>query len=288
MKISIQSLVLLICILPVLGIAQINKPSLSPKVTKELQVGLTQVKLEYGQPSARDREIFGALIPYGKVWRTGANSSTKIHFDRDVSLAEKRVPKGVYAIYSIPGKSSWTIIISKNSELWGAGGYSEKEDLFRIEVPVVELKDYVETLTIHFERFHANGADLVIAWENTKVVLPVFVDSDDQIYKEIQEKIVEGKEQPIQAQTYFDAAQFYYEKNRDLKQAAVWFDKAIKLKPNAFWYVYYKAELAFTMGDKETANEMVQKSLRMAQESSSGDYGYIAKCELLIEKINAQ
>lgn len=288
MKISIQSLVFLICIFPVLGIAQINKPGLSPKVTKELHVGLTHVKLEYGQPSARDRAIFGALIPYGKVWRTGANSSTKIHFDRDVSLAEKVVPKGVYAMYSIPGKSSWTIIISKNSELWGAGGYSEKEDLFRVEVPVIKLKDYVETLSIHFEGFHANGADLVIMWENTKVVVPVFVDSDDQIYKEIQEKIIDGAENPVKAQTYFDAAQFYYEKNRDLEQAAIWFEKAMELRPNAFWYVYYRAELAFTLGDYDTANEMVQKSLRMARESSSGDYGYVAKCELLIEKLKSK
>lgn len=227
MKYSFKSLILLLLVFPVLGISQINKPELSPKIVKEESVGLVQVKLEYGQPSVRDREIFGALIPYGKVWRTGANSSTKIHFDNEVYIAEKKVPKGTYALYSIPGKSEWTIIISKNAELWGAGGYSDKDDLLRLKVPVIELKDHIETLSIQFEKFNANGADLAIMWANTKVIIPVFVDSDTQIYMEIQEKIIEGEEKPIKAQTYFDAAQFYYEKNKDLKLAATWFDKEI-------------------------------------------------------------
>jgi tetratricopeptide (TPR) repeat protein len=285
MKIVFKNLVLLLLILPVLGISQINKPGLSPKIIKEEKVGLVQVKLEYGQPSVRGREIFGALIPYDKVWRTGANSSTKIHFDSDVYLNEQKVPQGSYALYSIPEKLEWTIIISENTGLWGAGGYSEKDDLLRIKVPVVQLNDKVETLSIHFEEFNANGANLVIVWENSKVVIPVFIDSDSKIYKEIQVKIIDGSENPVKAQTYFDAAQFYYEKNKELKQASIWMDKAIELKPSAFWFVYYRAELAYILGDMKLAKEMASKSLKMAQESASGDYGYIAKCELLLQKM---
>ena len=264
--------------------AQITKPSLSPKIVTQQQVGLANFTLEYGQPNKQGRTIFGGLIPYDTLWRTGANSSTKITIDNEVSLAGNIIPAGTYGLYSIPSQKQWTIILSENSKLWGAGGYNESEDFVRFTVPTIPLLDTLETFTIHFENFHTNGADLVIAWENTKVKIPVFVDSDKTIFEEIEAKITNATGD-IAPATYFDAAQFYYLKKVQLDKAATWFDKAIELRPGAFWYVYYRGELAYHLKDFKTAKTYATRCLEAAQKSTSSDYGYIAKATLLLEQI---
>lgn len=284
MKLSKLTFILFVFISSLKVNAQINKPSLSPKIITEQQVGLVKVTLEYGQPNKQGREVFGELIPFDKVWRTGANASTKISFDREIKLAQHKIPSGTYGLYTIPGKNQWSIIIHKNSKLWGSGGYDQSNDLVRFKVPVTHLKDTLETFSIHFENFHTNGGDLVISWENTKVKIPLFVDSDEIIFEEITNKISKATE-PISAQTYFDAAQFYYLKKKDLNKAMSWFDKAIELRPKAFWFVYYKAELAYSLGDYNLAKATTEKCLAAAKLSPSTDYGYIAKSKLFLKLI---
>lgn len=264
--------------------AQINKPSLSPKIITEQKVGLVNVRLEYGQPNKQGRAIFGELIPFNKIWRTGANSSTKISFDREIKLAQNTIPSGTYGLYTIPEKNEWTIILHKKSTLWGTRGYDQSNDLIRFKVPVLNINDKIETLSIHFENFNTNGGNLVISWENTKIEIPLFVDSDEVIFKEITNKIAETTE-PVKAQTYFEAAQFYYLKKHDLNTAMIWFDKAIELKPEAFWFVYYKAELAYHLKNYSMAKINTEKCLEAAKLSPSTDYGYISKCKLLLKLI---
>mgnify|MGYP000430454426 CR=1 FL=1 len=272
--------------LSITSTAQITKPSLSPKIIPQQQVGLANFTVEYGQPNTQGRVIFGGLIPYNKLWRTGANASTKITIDTDVTFAGTPIPAGTYGLYSIPTEKEWTIILSKNSKRWGAGGYNEAEDLVRFKVPSIPLEDTLETFTIHFENFNTNGGDLIIAWENTKIKISVFVDSDKAIFEEIEAKITHATGE-IKAATYFDAAQFYYLKNVQLDKAITWFDKAIKLRPDAFWYVYYRGELALQLNDTKTAKEYATRCLEAAKKSTSSDYGYIAKATLLLEKIDA-
>ncbi len=282
---SFKSSVLLLSFLSFSMItAQINKPNLSPRVKLEQKVGLAGVTLEYGQPNKQNRKIFGGLIPYGKLWRTGANAATKITFDSPISLSGHAIPAGTYALYSVPGEKEWTIIIHNNSSHWGTGGYQQTEDLLRFKIPVITLSDTLETFSIHFENFNTNGGDLIIAWENTKISIPLYVDSDAIIFDEIAAKIT-NTTSAVSAQTYFDAAQFYYLKKTKLDTAMSWFDKAIALKPNAFWYVYYKAELAYFLGQYKVAKESANKSLQAAKLSVSTDYGYIAKNELLLQQI---
>lgn len=266
--------------------SQIKKPSLSPRIKTEQHVGLAKVTLEYGQPNMQGRTIFGKLIPYGKLWRTGANSSTKISFDRDVTVAGNKLAKGDYSLYSIPNKEEWTIIFNTNTKHWGTAGYAESDDAIRFQVKSTLLKNARETFQIYFENFDANGGDMVIAWENTKIAFPVFVDSDALILAEIDEKITNAQGE-IKAQTYFDAAQFYYFKKIDLNKAEEWFEKAIALRPKAFWYRYYRAELAYSQGKNAIAKEYAQRCLQDAQKSAqtSSDFGYIAKAELLLEKL---
>lgn len=267
------------------SLAQIEMPSLSPeKITKQ-KVGLTNFTLEYGQPSKNGREIFGSLIPYNKLWRTGANASTKITIDKEVFFAGNKVPAGTYGLYSIPNKKKWTIIIHKKSNLWGAGGYQKENDLIRFTVPSQKTNDTTETLNIRFENFTINGADLVISWEETKVKIPVLVNSDTIIENQIKTKIT-STDKAINPQTYFDAAQYYYQKNKSLDTAFEWFSKAVELRPQAFWYVYYKAELAHKLGKNKIAKEEATKCLKAAKNSKSSDYGYIAKCSILLKTID--
>jgi tetratricopeptide (TPR) repeat protein len=264
--------------------AQINKPALSPRIEVKQQVGLVNVTLDYGQPSRRDRAVLGTLIPFGEVWRTGANSSTKISFDRTVKLGQNTIPKGDYALYTIPEKNEWTIIIHKNTKLWGAGGYDQANDLIRFKVPVIQLKDTSETMNIKFENFTMNGGDLTISWETAKVTIPLYVDSDEIIFNEILEKTADTVKN-VSAQTYYDAAKFYNSKGKDLKTAMVWLTKAVELKPTAFWMVYYKAELAYDLKDYKLAKETAQKCNELAKASAS-DYGYISKSEQLLKLIS--
>lgn len=263
--------------------AQINKPDKSPRVKIEQQVGLVNVSLDYSQPSKRNRSIFGSLIPFGEVWRTGANMSTKLTFDTDVKLASQSIPKGTYALYTIPSAEEWTIIIHKNSEHWGKNDYNAEEDLIRFKVPVIDLKDTVESLRINFENFTTSGGDLFIAWANTKIKIPLFVDSDELIFKEILEKTSDDNDS-ITAQTYYDAAKFYQSKEKDLDLALTWYSKAIELRPEAFWMVYAKAKLAFDMKDYKLAKKTAKSCNELAKESKS-DYGYIAKSEALLKQI---
>ncbi|MEO0661802.1 MAG: DUF2911 domain-containing protein, partial [Planctomycetota bacterium] len=206
--------------------AQIQKPPLSPRTVVEQEVGLGKVELEYSRPGVKGRKIFGELEPYGVVWRTGANSSTKITFSDPVNFGGQDVPAGRYALYSIPGEKTWTVILSKNADLWGAGGYDPKEDQVRIEVEPQALPALHETLTIDFEGFHSAGANLFVAWENTKIVVPIGVDTDSKVMAQIEERVRKATGE-VAPRTYFDAAIYLFEQKRDLEDAAAWIKKAV-------------------------------------------------------------
>lgn len=285
MKTQLRTLAVMIVFVCAFAKAQINKPSLSPTITTVQKVGLAKITLEYGQPSMQGREIFGSLIPYGKLWRTGANASTKFTTDKDIVIGMLALPAGTYGVYSIPQKQSWTLIFHKNAKLWGAGNYRKDEEFGRIIGNTNTLKDTRETLSLSFENFTTDGAFFTISWENTQVKVPVIVDSDAIILEEITAKITNATGD-IAAQTYFDAAQFYQFKNIDLDQAVKWYDKAINMRPEAFWYKYYRAEVALLKKEYSVARKFAQQSLKQAKAlSPATDFGYIAKNELLLNKL---
>ncbi len=282
-----QLLLLSVLMLMLCGFAQaqINKPSISPTIKTVQKVGLAEISLEYGQPNMQGRTIFGNLIPFGKLWRTGANASTKFTTDKNIVIGLLEIPAGTYGIYSIPEKESWTIIFHKNAKLWGASNFKEEEEFGRIIVNTTTLKDARETLSIAFENFTTDGADLTISWEHTQIKLAVLVDSDAIILDEIASKITNATGE-IKAQTYFDAGQFYQFKNIDLDQAERWYDKAIEMRPKAFWYKYYRAEVALLKKEYEVAKTYASQSLKQAKaQAPATDFGYIAKNELLLAKL---
>lgn len=264
--------------------AQIDAPQPSPTAEIEQMVGLTEVEIEYSRPGMKDRAIFGNLVPYGEIWRTGANASTKITVGDNVTLGGKEVPAGKYALYTIPGKDSWTVIIYKDLENWGAGGYDQSKDLCRFQVKPTKLNDKVETFTIDFSDFTTNSANVNLSWENTRVSIPMVTPADELVEKQIKQVLIDGPG----AGSYYSAAKFYLDKNKDLDQALEWINKAVELRPNAFWYIHVQAKVLAAQGKKKEAIAAANKSMEMAKNNEGGDFGYVKNNEDLIKKINGK
>lgn len=259
--------------------AQIVTPQPSPSATLTQTVGLTEVTVEYSRPSLRGREGFGKLVPYGKLWRTGANASTKITFSDDVKLGGEDIPAGKYALYTIPGESEWTIVVHKNLTHWGTGGYVEAEDLARFQVKSMELPMTFETFSIDVHSFQDNTASISIMWENTGVSIPLEVNYKDAVMASI-ERTLAGPSAGDMA----SAANFYLANGEDMDQALEWINQAIDMRPEAFWYVHTQAKIYYEMGEMKKAKEAAMKSKEMAA-AAPDDFGYVANNDMLLEKI---
>ncbi|HET6373715.1 MAG TPA: DUF2911 domain-containing protein [Candidatus Polarisedimenticolia bacterium] len=238
---------------------KIEFPQPSSAASVKERVGVTDVSVEYSRPNVRERKIFGGLVPYGAVWRTGANAATKITFSTDVKLGGTAVPAGSYALFTIPGEAEWTVILSKVSDEWGSYAYNQKDDQARIKVKPVSLADPLETMTIGVQDIRAGKANLVIAWEKTKVPVEIDTDLVAKIKPQIEAAMAGSGEKP-----YFPAAMFYYENDLDMKLAKEWIDAAVKKQPDAVWMVYRKGLILKKAGDKEGAMAAAKQALELA------------------------
>lgn len=279
---AVQQFIGVLCLLtPLFTYAQIETPAPSPTAEIEQMVGLTEVEIEYSRPGMKGREIFGSLVPYGEVWRTGANACTKITVSDDVNIGGVEVPEGKYSIMTMPGKDEWTIMISKKLEMWGAGDYEESMDLGRFTVEPTMLKDEVETFTIDFSHLTMTGAMINMSWENTQVSFPIETNTMELVEAQINSVLVEGPD----AGTYYAAGRFYLDNGKDLEQALEWMNTACEKRPDAFWYTHQKAKILAEMGNKKEAIATAKESMEMAKKSERGDFGYIARNQQLIDEL---
>jgi hypothetical protein len=226
--------------------------SLKSIITQD--VGKTAVSITYSRPNANGREIFGALVPYGEVWRTGANQATTIELGTDVTLGEHNVAKGRYSLFTIPGEDSWTIILNTLPDQFGAFSYDAATDLLRFDVPVESQAVHVETFEIGFTHVANNTATIDLSWANSRVSIPISVTDESnnaEIQAEIDRDIIGGAE-PNWG-NYGEAARFYVKQDKDLATAVVWYDKCNELNPEAFWIYYEKARLLAKLGRKDEA-----------------------------------
>lgn len=261
--------------------AQIDAPQPSPTATLEQKVGLTDIKLVYSRPGMKERKVFGELVAYDKIWRTGANKATAITFSTDVTVGGKEVKEGTYSIFTIPGEKEWTVILNSNTELWGTGGYKEEEDVARFTVTPSALTESVETFTMDFSNFTNSDATLYLAWENTKVAFTISTPALKMVEEQITNVLVEGPS----AGTYYSAARFYLENDKDLNTALEWINIAIEKRNDAFWYVYQKARILKALGKKDEAKATAEKSMEMAKANEDGDYGYVKRNQDLIDSL---
>lgn len=246
---------------------KIEFPQASPACTIKQKVGLTDIEVTYSRPSAKGREVFGNVVPYGKVWRTGANAATKLVFSTPVKLNGKEIAAGTYALMTIPGKDEWTVIINKGSEQWGSYKYDEKSDLVRFKVTPTKRDSDLETFTIEFNDLRENSAVMTLSWAKTNVPVKVEVDFADKLFAQIEEVMAsDAKEKP-----YFQSAQFFSNHNHELAKALKWIDAAIKER-DAYYIVFVKAQILSKMGDKEGALAASKHSMELAVKADDGAY----------------
>jgi hypothetical protein len=242
---------------------KIDFPAASPAASITQRVGLTDIQVNYARPGAKGRKVFGGLVPYDHVWRTGANTATKISFSTPVKLNGTEVPAGTYELFTIPGVTEWTIIIHKNMSQWGAYAYDQKNDVARIKAVPQPLSTSLETLAIGFNDLRDESATMAIAWEKVRVPVSITVDVKSILVPQIEAVMASGGEKL----PYFPAAMYYFENNIDLKKAAAWMDAAIAAQPDAFYMVYRKALILEKMGDKAGAAATARISLEAAQKN---------------------
>jgi tetratricopeptide (TPR) repeat protein len=207
-------------------------------------------------------------VPYGQVWRTGANAASKITFSTDVKLGGAAVPAGSYALFTIPGEAEWTVILSRVVDgQWGSYAYDQKDDQARVKVKAVAMAEPVETMTISLQDIRAGRANLVIAWEKTKVPIEIDTDLVAKLRPQIEAAMAGSGEKP-----YFPAAMFYYESNLDIALAKDWIEAAAKQEPDAVWIIYRKGLILKRAGDKEGAMAAAKQALELASKAQ-GELG---------------
>ncbi|MDQ8003782.1 MAG: DUF2911 domain-containing protein [Pedobacter sp.] len=241
-------------------------PQASTTQTVSQAFGLGKIDLTYARPSTKGRKIFGALEPFDKVWRTGANSATVIKFSEAIKVEGKDLPAGEYALFTIPNKTEWTIIFNKGTKEWGSYTYSETNDVLRVKVKPTTLKDKVETFTIQFANISDTNADLQLSWENTLVNVKLTTSVDERVMANIAEAM-KGEKKP-----YFQAAQYYYTNGKDLKTALEWMNEAEKQMTDAPWVKLWKAKVQLKMGDKAGAAKTAKEGVEIATKIKNDEY----------------
>ncbi len=250
--------------------AQVKTPQPSPS-TKVIQtVGMTEVTLEYSRPGMKDRVIFGDLVPYDTMWRTGANKNTMITFADDVKIEGKDVLAGTYAIFIKPGKSSWDVYFYKDTENWGTPEkWSEDKVAAKVTIASMKTRDKVESFTIAFDHLRNNFAHLTFAWENTKAAVKLEVPTKAKALASI-EKVMAGPSD----RDYFNAAGFYMDENMDMTKAKEMMDMAIEKRgeKKAYWYYRRLALINAELGDKKAAVKAAKTSLELAEKAGNTSY----------------
>lgn len=250
----------------VISEAQLRTPAPSPSQTLKQDFGLSSVELSYSRPAMKGRKIFGDLVPFGKVWRTGANNATTLTFGEEVTIGGTKVPAGKYGLLTIPDKKNWTIIISKQTDVTSPAAYKQDQDVVRVEAKTIDLNNAVESFTIQFADVKPTSCELHIMWDKTAVALPISVDVEKKVMAQI-DQLMNKDNRP-----YFNAAMYYMENGKDLNQALSWFDKAVEMNPSAFWIHHQRANCLAKLGKKAEAKTAAEKSKELAAAAKNDDY----------------
>ena len=250
--------------------AQIQTPAPSPSSELKQTVGLTEVTVKYSRPSMRGRTIFGDLVPYDAIWRTGANMNTTITFSDDVKVEDKELKAGTYAIYTRPGEAVWEVIFYTDTD---NGGLPQEWDASKVaatvKVEVYPIPMPIETFTISIDDIHNDGASLGLMWEKVYVGVKFIVPTVAKATASI-EAVMAGSE--ISANDYFAAAQYYYQEGMNMGKAKEWIDKAVSMNEEAFWMTRAQSLIYAKLGDTKGAIEAAKKSMVVAQAAGNMDY----------------
>ena len=250
--------------------AQVNMPQPSTTQNIKQAFGMGSIELTDSRPNAKGRTVFGNLVRWGKLWRTGANNATRVKFTDVVEIGGKKIDTGSYAIYTIPQKNEWEIVLNKGIGNWGVDGYKESEDVVRVKVPAMKTAIKNETFTMQIANVQNESCEIHIMWENTAVAIPVKTKVKDRLKAQL-DKAMEGDRKP-----YFQAANFYYEWEKDLTKALSYANGAIESAEKAgqkpFWMYLLKAKIQKDAGDKAGAKASAKTCVELAKAANNADY----------------
>lgn len=249
-------------------LAQPELPQASPTVTLKQNVGLSEVEITYSRPGMKGRTIFGDLVPYNELWRTGANKATSITLSSEATIGGKKVPAGSYSIFTVPGKTQWEVIINKETELWGTGGYKKEDDVARFMVKPTKLNNAVETFTMDFRKFTDEGCELFMQWENTEVSIALGVDANAQAWANIKSEVekIEGS-----WRVYVRSAQYAANTGENLEEALTYIDKALEME-ESWWTYWVQGQVYAAMKDYKKAQSSLKKSIKLGKEQKNWSY----------------
>ena len=243
-------------------------PQPSPKGHVEQIVGLTKVSIDYSRPSAKGRKIFGDLVPFDKVWRTGANLCTIVDIDGPVQIEGNTLPAGKYSLFTIPREGAWVVIFNKDTELWGEGDRKDSLDVLQVKVAPVKTSDFTETFTIGFDAVSDDKARIDLRWENTVVSINIYADASDKALANIKEALAKPD---ADFRAYASSARFCVDRNIMAAEALQWAKKSVSMDKK-FWNVYTLALAQAQNGNYADAITAAEESMKMAQEAKYDAY----------------
>ena len=272
MKTLILHLWILVAISTSLHAQALKTPAGSPLQTIKQVFALSDITVEYSRPSAKGRVVFGDVVPFGKIWRTGANASTKLTFGEDVTIDGKAIKAGTYALYTLPNKNNWEIMLYSDTKLGGnVKEYKTENEVARFKATPSVMQDRTETFTIEFANITPTSVNIDLVWEKTRVGFTVKAEIDAKIMDNIETVMA------TDARPYYQSASYYYENNKDLSKALTWVTKATEINPKAHWIWAMKAKIHAKMNDKKGAFTAAQQTLTLAKAAEDGAYIKIAE-----------
>lgn len=258
---------LAVCTLYFSNAQQLTTPQASPTATVKQNFALSNVEISYSRPSVKGRKIFGDLVPFEKVWRTGANTATTLTFGEDVMIGGKKVAAGKYGLLTIPGAKEWTFIISKQTDVTSADAYKQDQDVVRVKATPFELPFSIETLAINLDGMTSNSCTLGLVWDKVYVGIPITVDVESNVMKQI-DNIMNKDNRP-----YYVAAQYYFDNGKDMNQALSWINKATDASPNAQpWVHTLKTRILAKLGKKQEAIAAANNAIKIAKATNFPEF----------------
>ncbi len=245
---------------------QVKFPPPAPIQTIKQEFALGTIELTYSRPSTGGRRVFGDIVPYGKLWRTGGNTTAKLSFSDPIEIYGRKLDSGIYALYMIPGLESWEIIINKGTKNTGIDGYKESEDVIRFKVDPIKTKTKTESLSFQFADIKPERCELHLMWEKKLIVIPISANIKEKIRAQIDAAMLTDKK------PYWQAAQFYNEYDLNFNKALDNVNKATESNPKAYWMFLYKAKIQQEIGDHAGAIESSKISLELSKEANNDDY----------------
>jgi len=263
--------------------AQVKMPSPSPTQTLIQDFGLGKIEIVYSRPSLKGRAAFGngsVLAPTGIVWRTGANSATKVTFSHPVTIGNKTLAAGAYGLFTIPGEKEWTVIFNSNSKGWGSFTYNEAEDVLRVNVKPEITSNSTETFIIGVGDITPETAAIYLKWDKTLVSVPISTDIKSTIRSQIEAATTGAT---ANSSAYQAAANFYFDMDKDYDKALVFVDKAIAVDAKAYWLFLLKAKTQKELGDKKGARASAEICIKLAEAAKNADY--VRSCNELLNSL---